>query len=91
MRKTRFREPSIPCENTVIKGISKLKGWPVLETQYFGFNSMKLKKFNAILKSIISTLQSEIAHADNVFHILRFVYQIEKFLKNVVNGHIHKF
>ena len=43
-RQTCFKEPSVPRENTVISGISKLKRWPVLEVQYLGSESIRLKK-----------------------------------------------
>ena len=51
-KKTWFRKPPVPCENTVNTGISKLKGWPILELQYLGCKSMKLKKSNGLLESI---------------------------------------
>ena len=43
-RKICFWEPSVPCEKTVITGMSKLNGWPILEVRYLGCKSMKLKK-----------------------------------------------
>ena len=55
-----FREPFVPRENTVISGISKLKGSLILEVQYLGSKSMKLKKSNGFLKSMISTFKFQI-------------------------------
>ena len=43
-RKICFQEPSILRKNTVIAGISKLKGWLILEVRYLDCKSMKLKK-----------------------------------------------
>ena len=59
-RKTCFPEPFVPRENTVITGISKLKGWPILEERYLGCKSMKLKKSNGVSKSMILTSKSQI-------------------------------
>ena len=42
-RKTCFPEPSVSRENTVITGILKLEGWPIIEVGYLGCKSMKLK------------------------------------------------
>ena len=56
-------EPAVPRENTVITGISKLKGWLILQVRYLGCKSLKLKKFYGVFKSIDSSL----GHSDNVF------------------------
>ena len=51
---------TVPRESTVITGISKLKGWPILEVRYLGCKSMKLKKSNGVLKSMILTSKFQI-------------------------------
>ena len=58
-RQTCLAESSVPRESTVITGISKLKGWPVVEVRYLGCKSMKLEKSKGDLKSMIWTLKSQ--------------------------------
>ena len=69
-RKIRFREPSIPRENTVITGISILKRW--LKVRYLGCKSMKLKKSNGVSESMIWISKSSIGpRGSRVLHFLR--------------------
>ena len=41
----------------MMKGID-IKEWLIIKTQYLGYKSMKLKKFNEVSKSMISSLKS---------------------------------
>ena len=81
-RKTRFPEPSVPRKNTVITGISKLKGWPIHEVRYLGYKSMKFEKSNGCWKVWFRLQNLNLSHSNNVFYMFHV-----PFASRVVSSH----